>query len=86
MPPGWKQVMVPDELHAALKATADAMLAAHQAGRLDLPGEFVAHVPLHHVVRTALDHMLAKQGRSRAPRRARAKVSDTGHPAGGDRS
>lgn len=66
----WTHTVLPRELLADLREEADDMLRAYQAGKCDLPAEFCEHVPVHFVIRRALDEMRAKKARSKAPRRA----------------
>jgi hypothetical protein len=71
----WIMVRIPRELHEELCAEAKAIQAAYQAGRLDLPLNVIERIPLHFVIKRALDSMKDKKTRSRAPRRARGGMA-----------
>src|SRR4051812_31942229 len=80
----WAMVRIPRELGERLHGEAEAMLRAYQEGRCELPAAYVEKVPLHFVISKALEHMKAKQGRSRAPRRPAASKAGLPGPAPDD--
>ena len=70
----WKMIRVPASLANRLADLADDMMKAHMDGRSPLPGEYVEHVPLHHVIDRMAAEWSAHKARSRAPKRPRASV------------
>jgi hypothetical protein len=68
----YRMVRLPVALAEELDREADAMLAAYQGGRRDLPGEYCARIPIHYVISSMLADCRAKRERSRAPKRPRA--------------
>lgn len=62
-------IRVPRELGDQLRAEADELLRIYSEGKGDLPAEYCERVPIHYVIKRALEDMRAKRVRSRAPRR-----------------
>lgn len=62
-------IRIPLSLKAELEAAAADLLRIHSEGKGALPPEFCEHVPLHYVIKRALDDTKAKRARSAAPRR-----------------
>jgi hypothetical protein len=77
---------VPRELGEQLRAEADELLRIYQEGKGDLPREYCEKVPLHYVIKPALEDMRSKRVRSRAPRREASidRVSPDVASGGGD--
>jgi hypothetical protein len=64
-------VRVTTDLAARLNRLRDEMQAAYSLGRLDVPGEYAEHIPIHYVIETALNEVEARRSRSNRPRPAK---------------
>ena len=65
----YRMVRLPVALAEELDREADELSRIYSEGKGDLPAEYCERVPLHYVIKRALEDMRSKRVRSRAPKR-----------------